>query len=311
MSPTPDSDDDEEELLAALESSLDDAADRPPKRQATAALVHATSGSQSAIGHGLVHWPVEVRLCVASFLHWQEFVHAGAGLCKPWQALQAEDTLWQVYFQVTWPRYARRRDAKSSTHASTPWCALFRSRWAEAHRGEDALEEDWLDFDAALDNEKLAATIPGPSAAELDLEVAVRCCRADLSRRRGVTIPVDPDPAHVCSSSCRFSRLNVRAEAFLCETSGAVHICRPDVACDGSVVSDDGCFFVCPVSGHCVNKNDNFISGPAPEATNDWDPELGASAQIHRWFQLGYDMTEDQARDFFDGRRDASCLRCR
>lgn len=348
-------DDDDDDLLAALEWSLSDAspgspADSPaqvcggpqyspcapasppaamqkvqecPVRKQVvmgdppnAEHVH-TSVHERTIGFGLVLWPIEVRLCVAGYLPWRELLRY-ASLCTPWRSLSCEDSLWKAHFRDTWPRFARRQ---ASATCSLTWKPLFFKRWSE-NRGEDGLEEDWLDFSAAQD--MLVATaprdaqvVPGPTQAEL-LQQALRRCREALFAH-GVVVPAEPDDAHVCGKRCRHHRLAIEGvsdgEVFVCEAGGVLHRCRPGVPCDRAVPSDDDFYLVCPVSGCCVAKPSfeevearevqaREFDPAAPGPNHDWDPELSTSAQVGRWFEQGYGMSEAEARDFFD----TSCL---
>eukprot|EP00931_Biecheleriopsis_adriatica_P043711 TRINITY_DN24977_c0_g1_i1.p1 TRINITY_DN24977_c0_g1~~TRINITY_DN24977_c0_g1_i1.p1 ORF type:complete len:351 (+),score=73.86 TRINITY_DN24977_c0_g1_i1:70-1122(+) len=307
-----DQEEENEELLLALEESLIPAG--PTKRQVLCSLKERRP--EAAFGHWLVHWPVEVRLCVATFLSWQELINFSL-LCRAWKVLELEDALWEVYFSTTWPRLARRR--KASADGSIPWRELFRARWCRGSRAEDALEEDWLDFSAAEGLEAKASEALRPTAAQgavlaeraaaADLRRAMRRCREELFRRQGLLVPDKADSTHVCSQQCRFHRLSLEngGDAFICEVSGALHQCVQGVPCASCVVSADDFFLVCPVSGRCFPKN-NTVNEEAADsvACHDWDPELSATQQVGRWFEQGYSMSEDQARAFFGGSRAGS-----
>ncbi|CAE8606794.1 unnamed protein product [Polarella glacialis] len=319
-----------EELLLALEESLSSSACGPaPLKRACLGL--ADRDSPKANTAHLMHWPVEVRLCIASFLPWKELM-GDTLLCKSWKALDLQDALWKVFFISTWPRLARRREAGAD--GAVPWRALFRARWARADRKEDSLEEDWLDFSAAQgleacrgprDETRRAAPVlaiqeaSAKRAAAAELERAVRRCREELMRSQGLQVPVEADAQHQCrhvEPGCRFHRLGIDAhgsglDCFLCEVSGTLHMCK-SVPCGCCVRSADGCFLVCPVSGRCFPK-DNSVNEEADESgrllgaevtSHNWDPELSAAQQIGRWFEQGYSMSEDQAHDFFGGKMD-------
>jgi len=288
-----------EELLLALEESLTS----PAKRQACSPLPALTvSSAQAALGYRLVHWPVEVRLCIATFLGWLELMDYSL-LCRAWRVLELEDALWQEYFIVAWPRLARRREA--GTQGVLPWRALFRARWERGNCGEDALEEDWLDFNAAqglaatVANERRLPTSTSHETSFDTLQRAMRRCREDL-RRQGIEVPEVADPEHVCGKRCRFHRLLLDSDedAFLCEVSGALHQCKEGVPCPNWVSDAEECFMVCPISGRCCPRN-NTVNEEAPDAVHDWDPELNPAQQAGRWFEQGYSMSEEQARDFF------------
>jgi len=245
-------------------------------------------------------WPLEVRLCVASFLPWTELV-ADSCLCHSWRVLEMEDTLWQVYFASTWPRMARRKKAAADDQG-LPWRALFRAQWSKGgNRQEDALEEDWLDFSAAQGLEARVASQRLPVLAWPEkLQRAIQRCREDL-QRRNVKVPAEPDASHTCTQHCRFHPLLFEdADAFLCEESGALHVCE-NVPCSCCVASSEG-FLVCPVSGRCFPKNStvNEETMDAP-VSYDCDPDLSAAQQVGRWFEQGYFMTEEQALAIFDG----------
>ncbi|CAE7687497.1 unnamed protein product [Symbiodinium pilosum] len=254
-------------------------------------------------------WSVEVRLCIASFLPWTELV-ADSLLCRSWRALEMEDTLWQAYFASTWPRMARRK--KASADDRLPWRALFRAQWSTGNRREDALEEDWLDFSAAqglFEEAKPSTSRSWPRSLARNppekLRRSMQICREDLFRRQGLTVPAEPDTSHCCTKHCRFHRLQFEeADAFLCEASGALHVCE-SVPCACCVASADD-FLVCPVSGRCFPKN-STVNEEAADApiSYEWDPGLSAAQQVGRWFEQGYFMSEEQALAFFDGRSSA------
>lgn len=126
---------------------------------------------------------MEVRLCVASFLLWSELV-ASSILCKAWRVLELEDTLWQVYFSTTWPRLARRREAVSGGF-SQPWRVLFRAQWTRGNHKEDAVEEDWLDFNAAqrLRMIRMPSMDSLSPTCDSDLKKALQRCREDLFQK--------------------------------------------------------------------------------------------------------------------------------
>jgi len=257
-------------------------------------------------GVELVHWPIEVRLCVATFLPWRELVRDST-LCRAWRSLERQDLLWQAYFGITWPRLARRKAARVAALNEPPWRVLFRERWAEANRSEDALEEDWLDFGAAQD---LVETRPLP---ESGVQCAVRRCKEDLLRLYSISVPAIANPSHVCSPGCRFHRVPWAGDVFLCEMGGGVHMCDPGVPCDWAVQSHEDAFLVCPVSGRCFPKTTDAADEVAEAGpTNDWDPDLSAAQQVGVWFEQGYSMSEDQARDFFgnDGQAANRSLSC-
>jgi len=273
--------------------------------------------TRKAIGYGLVHWPLEVRLCIAGFLAWRELV-ADALLCRSWHKLEAEDALWQVYFRSVWPRLARRKDAR--TDSRSPWRVLFRARWGQSGRAEDALEEDWLDFNAAQDLQAADAKLLGTSVvssirhkanADEELQQALRRCMEAL-KAKGVNVPSEQDKQHSCTSCCRYHRLPVKGDVFVCQVSGKIHRCSSCVPCHECVLSIDEAFLVCPASGRCFQKTSDASEEAAEAASaNDWDPELSMTQQFGRWFEQGYFMSEEQAKDFFGMRSRGSSRRIR
>lgn len=329
----------EEDLLAALEQSLDDSACQTgegglfaaPHEMGTALVTHCGRADESCpsrcsprkcrkivseeqpscaeepifaqLGYGLVHWPLEVRLCIASFLVWHELVRKSS-MCRAWQQIERENAVWQEFFQATWPRLARRWD--SGEKKGMKWRSLFRSRWSDDARVEDALEEDWLDFDAASGVGSLATRERARQTAALDMERqlanALRRCLDDLSSH-GVRVPSEPDLTHICARTCRFHRLLVNIDVFVCEISGVVHRCTTGTSgrpCDICVLHQDECYMVCPASGRCFPRTIDVGEELAErDAANDWDPSLSATQQFTRWFEQGYSMSEEQAREFF------------
>lgn len=312
------SDSESEDLEAALELSLGgcvadsdeetsagsaDHANAPPLKRV--ALWGASEASAIVVS---MDWPEEVRLCVAGFMPWQEFVR-NTRLCSAWRQLGQEDAIWEVYFCVEWPRLARRKVAEHEKNLA--WRALFRSRWAEASRNEDAIEEDWLDFNAAQD--LVAKPQPAyPQILKSDVHHAIQRYKEDLKRLHGIQVPSVPDPEKTCLPKCRYHRVPTHNEVFVCEKCGNEHICSQErgVACEGSIATADDCFLVCPVSGRCFPKPADHIAEEPPEAlvAHDWDPDLSMSQQHGRWFEQGYNMSEDQAKYFFrEGRRRSCC----
>lgn len=336
-------DEEEEELLAALEESLEalgeeSCCDGQGPVVAAAEVAGSSTGEPSSkalrsaegaeaeaeapaeglhsktLGYGLVFWPVEVRICVVSFLPWQELVRDSL-LCRAWRALELEDVLWQVYFQTTWPRWTRRREANED--GGLPWRTLFRTRWSKCNHTEDALEEDWLDFSAAQDlhtgasppsashSSSAAATFAASEPSPAEIQRAVRRCRENLRQTAGVAVPAEAVRGHLCSRSCRFHRVSVEGDVFLCEGSGAVHRCRDGHPCDLCVDDDDSCYLVCPVSGRCfrylrANSTEGEPQAGESAAAPTWDPELSMTEQYGRWFEQGYFMSEDQAKVLFE-----------
>mmetsp|Transcript_138179 Transcript_138179/g.240398 ORF Transcript_138179/g.240398 Transcript_138179/m.240398 type:complete len:324 (-) Transcript_138179:119-1090(-) len=308
----------EEDLEAALELSLggcvadsDDETttngaepvNAPPLKRATLLPLGV---SQATVHDGKeFDWPEEVRLCVAGFLPWQELVH-NTRLSSAWRALEQEDAIWQVYFNAVWPRLARRKVAENEK--SLAWRELFRIRWAEARRNEDAIEEDWLDFNAAQD--LTAKPQPAhPQSLKTDTCHAIRRYKEDLLRLHGIIVPAVPDPEKSCIPNCRYRRVPTDGDVFVCLKCGKEHICQRGIACEGSLATSEDCFLVCPVSGHCYVKPDNHVAEEAADTvTNDWDPDLSISQQHGRWFEQGYYMSEDQARHFF--RSESRSLSC-
>jgi len=329
-------DEEEEELLAALEESLEEleeellrgVGDGPSAAVPAAAAVprsealgSGTAGGSArapegvfakSLGYGLVHWPLEVRILVVSFLPWQELLR-DSRLCWAWRKMELEDVLWQVFFQTTWPRWTRRREANEE-EAGMPWRSLFRTRWVKCKHTEDALEEDWLDFSAAQDLSS-GSSPSGPSAAAIaaaaaseptagELQRSLRRCREDLRRAAGVAVPAEVDRGHFCSRKCKFHRLDVGGDFFLCEGSGALHRCRESEPCDLCVNDDDHSYLVCPVSGRCfhqlaANSAEAEQQGGESAGAPAWDPELSMTEQHGRWFEQGYFMSEDQAKLLF------------
>ncbi|CAK9020319.1 unnamed protein product [Durusdinium trenchii] len=278
---------DNEDFLRALENSLCD-------------HKYGSAGSEVEAyqAHGeLVRWPLEVRLGVASFLLWSELV-AYSLLCRAWRLLELEDTLWQVYFSTTWPRLAQRWEAIFGDF-SQPWRVLFRAQWARGNHTEDALEEDWLDFNAV---QKLKPPPDALSTFESNLQQAICDCRKDLFQQ-GLRVPIQADAQHTCNSNCRLHRLNFEnGDMFLCEASGNLHQCLQNIPCAGCVASPDDCFLVCPVSGRCFPKS-STVNEEGPDTRHEWDPELSAAQQVGRWFEQGYFMSDEQAAASFGGRR--------
>jgi len=299
---------DQEELLAALEESLGSQAVNQLNAPLASKIEQAPRvwPTAKSIGYGLVHWPVEVRFCIASFIPWRELVTASL-LCLVWRGMELQDAIWQLHFGTVWPRVSRRRLA--SQGSALPWRALFRVHWVAGSRTEDPSEEDWLDFDAARDLEAGAASPSGSEeseiAAQQELQDALRACREEVLEQKGIHVPSKVDEGHVCGRSCKYHRLSVAKDIFVCESSGALHRCRQREPCLTCVRSDDDCFLVCPASGRCWLKQPN-----APEAEEEmaegcaaldsWDPDFGTTAQC-QWFERGYNMSEDQAQASFFG----------
>lgn len=291
-----------EELLAALQSSLLASEPAPKHPRRTLAPIEASSVAFDLTVSG---WPSEVRLCVATFLPWQEVV-AGSLLSRSWRSVECQDVLWKSFFCCAWPRLAQRQ--LTATAGASPWRALFRARWLSKHRDEDALEEDWLDFCAAQDlgpSWKCSTLSTGGGSslrlAAIELHEAVKRCREELDGR-GCSVPSEVQDHH-CTKRCRYHRLGVEGyDAFLCEASGALHTCRPDEPCDFCVATADESFLVCPVSGRCFEKPhepcEEALESAAAQA-QAWDLELGVAHQFDSWFEQGYSMSEDQAKDFF------------
>lgn len=293
---TDESEEENEELLIALEKSL------AKDRSGTDAVKEREKDITACTAITVVGWPLEVRLCIATFLPWTEVV-TGSPLCRIWRNVELQDALWKGYFCSTWPRLAQRQS--DLRLGPTAWRALFRARWASKSRNEDALEEDWLDFRAAQGPAPLTGQSISScrsSAASAELRLALKRCREDLEEQ-GRQVPQEVVAEHYCTKRCRYHKLGIDAyDAFMCEASGALHECRAEAPCDFCVATTDESFLVCPVSGRCFSKpSDDCEEVPDAAAANPaqaWELELGAA---HSWFEQGYSMSEDQARDYFGG----------
>lgn len=277
-------------------------------------------------------WPLEVKLAVATFLPWRELPRA-ARISQGWRSLEQSDALWKEYFKIQWPRLFRRKAAVYS-HGGVPWRTLFRKRWAEPDRSEDAEQEHWNDFSAALDLWKSSGStakslLESPEkelSEEQQIEHALKRFKDDLLRLRGVSVPsfsVELGASNACSrGTCRHRNVPIAGKLdgclFVCECCANLHICRPREPCEGSVLTGQNEFLVCTVSGRCFDPSRLcWAEDVLPEAAvveHNWDPELSSAQQHARWFEQGYDMDEEQADDFFDdgcGRKQRQRLRSR
>lgn len=256
------------------------------------------------LGHGLLTWPVEIRRGIATYLAWHEVLLA-ALLCRAWRSLEQDVTLWWAHFVLMWPKHAARQVER--VKGPQDWRLLFRTRWRRGHRDGDATQEDWLDFYAAREAsagnsgrrsaEQAAAAAAATEREARLLQLALEQCRGEVLKSCGVAVPLEPDPRHTCSSRCRFHKLPDSGDAFVCEASGVLHQCRRGEACQMCVVSVDECFLVCPASGMSYERL-NYIN-EVPDEVDVWDPAIGESEQLARWFEQGYGMSEEQARQFF------------
>lgn len=301
----------DDDLLFALEESLTDstAEDSVAKRKQcnssldTVPLPSKRRAMPATISADVYpckeHWISEVGLDIALFLPWYDLVQCARLSCV-WRNLEKEESLWEAHFYAKWPRLARRTHVK--TDQVVPWRMLFRFNWSKADRAADALEEDWLDFTAARELQSQSTEETAEvSSLELTVQHASQRCAEELSQFHGIQIPTEPDWGHTCTATCRYHRLHLDGDAFICEASGLVHVCRPHHACDISLATNDG-FLVCPVSGHCVPKPHKPVVDAVPEVWNDWEPDLGGAQQFAYWFETGYHMSEDQARKLFNER---------
>jgi len=326
------SDSEEEDFLSQLVETL---AGPPAKKPRIASADEGTVVPPA-------DWPLEVKLTVATFLPWRELPRA-ARISQGWHSLEQSQALWKEYFGIQWPRLFRRKAAIYS-HGGVPWRALFRQRWAEPDRSEDAEQEHWNDFSAALDLWKSSGSptrlpLESPEkmlSEELQIQHAVKRFKDDLLRLRGVCVPsfpVEPGTADHCTrlhGKCRHRTVPIAGKLdgclFVCECCANVHICRPREPCEGSVLTGQNEFLVCTVSGRCFDPSrlcwaeetlecmGNKELEEAAVAEHNWDPGLSTSQQHARWFEQGYSMDEEQADDFFNescDRKQRQRLRCR
>lgn len=252
------------------------------------------------LGTGTLYWPVEIRRGIAGYLPWREII-ADARVCKTWRALAQDTPLWWTLFRLTWPLHALRQAARAA--GPQDWPELFRSRWQRGEVDGDGDAEDWLD---------LFATQPSNSTCEAAgsdhlvndpdrLQQALKSFRAALLQTRGICMPEGCDGAHWCDSGCCFHKLPDATDAFVCESSGVVHQCSRGRPCGMCVVSSDGCFLVCPASGMSYERL-NYIDEEAAEDVEVWDPGISELEQVSRWFEEGYNMSEEQATAAFGSR---------
>jgi hypothetical protein len=201
---------------------------------------------------------------------------------------------------------------------------LFRQRWAQGYRNEDAEEEHWKDLNAALDlcTGPKAKVIVKSLSEEQQVQHAVRRFKEDRLRLHGVAVPPsasEPGGKERCARECKYRAVPIDGELalrlFVCERCADVHICRPRTPCEGAMLSSDSAYLVCSVSGLCcVNHNRIEEEADVAVVVNDWDPELSVSQQHGRWFEQGYFMSEEQADEFFGDRdcrkaRSSGCTR--
>jgi len=305
-----DSDDsDEDQFLSQLAQAL---AGPPTKRPCVVRSMPELAADHSrGIALGPADWPVEVKSAVASFLPWRELPRA-ARISQGWRVLERSDALWKEYFRIQWPRFFHRKKA-AHPQGGVPWRALFRQRWAEPNRDEDAEQEDWNDFSAALDlwkgSPKSMPKDKKSISEEQLIQFAVMRFKEDALRLRSLKVPVSPLERGALEHKCRHRPVPIAGKLdgclFVCELCADVHVCRPMVPCDGSVLNSNNLFLVCTVSGRCVDSGRTLTQPSRPEdgvdvAENHWDPELSAAQQHGRWFEQGYSMDEETADDFFD-----------
>lgn len=296
----------EEDLVDALEAALlaPSAPEIPPRCQQQEGHVQQ---AWPLIGQGLVHWPMEIRRGIASYLPWRELVAAGVLLCRSWRFLGQDVPLWRVFFVATWPNHARRQEERA--RGKQDWFQLFRERWEKGGTDFDVTEEDWLDFYAAQEiikarevEKKAKNPRSGPSSEELAsraLQRDLKRCRDELREKRGVHVPYEADGHHLCSRFCSFHKLPNSGDTYVCEASGHLHQCLKSSPCHMCVVSEDECFLVCPASGLSYPRV-NFQHEEVPDEEDPvWDPAMTEGQQMRSWLEHGYGMSEDQASNFF------------
>jgi hypothetical protein len=313
-SPSASDDDSEEELfLSSLAQSL---AEPAAKRLCMQTLTTHEVSSQ-VNKHCPTEWPVEVKIAVAAFLPWRE-VARHAQISIAWRGLEQSESLWEKYFRIEWPRLYHRK-AFAATRERLSWRTLFRQRWAQGYRNEDAEEEHWNDLSAALDlcnGSKAKVTVKSVSE-EQQIHHAVRRFKEDLLRLHGLNVPPSTSELGgnaLCVPKCKYRAVPIDGQLerrlFVCELCADVHICRLGTPCDGALLSHDNAFLVCSVSGLCFANLSHRVEddADAPAVVNDWDPELSAAQQHGRWFEQGYFMSEEQADDYFG---DGGCRKSR
>lgn len=314
------SDSDEEAFLCQLAQSLAGPPAKPCDDSAAAEDLVTTPSSLDVVP-GPADWPMEVKSAVAAFLPWRE-LSRHIKISHGWRSLELSEALWKEYFRIQWPRLFHRK-AAAHPKDGLPWRALFRQRWAEPDRHEDALKEDWNDFSAAWDlwkGSSLKTSVANGSSQkslpeEQQIQHAIQRFKDDHLRLHGRKVPSspsEPGAAEQCTreGKCRHLPVPIPGKLdgllFVCERCADVHLCRLTGACDGAVLSDNNEFLVCTVSGRCSDPGraldittEDCAEGGA--AYNEWDPELSAAQQHARWFEQGYFMSEEQADEYFDG----------
>lgn len=312
------SDSEDEAFLSQLAQALATPSPKRPCLVRAAPDSEAGPASTQGGAFGPADWPIEVKSAVAAFLPWRELPR-GARISQSWRVLERSDPLWKEFFRIQWPRSFHRK-AAAHPQGGVPWRALFRQRWAEPNRNEDAEEEDWNDFSAALDLWKDSGPLDRSLAMqplvktlseEQQVRHAVNRFKEDRLRLHSIDVPAAPiergAAAHCAQQhlKCRHQPVPIDGKLdgclFVCERCADVHICRPLVPCDGAVLSGNNEHFVCTVSGNCSDSGIREDRGGDSVAVHDWDPDLSASQQHARWFEQGYFMDEEQADDYFDG----------
>lgn len=291
---TEDDEEDEEDIsldvLEALERDL--LASRPPSEFSY---------------YWLAQWAPDLMLRVSQFFTWKQFVRLSV-LCRSLKMLELQESSWQLFFQMAWPRLAKRRLVTKDV----PWRALFQAQWLYGGCEGDEHEENWLDCNAAhnlqlkiKEPERRHQTMLVAKRKAAELQQCIYACSMAL-KDKGIHVPAEADPDHICDKRCKFHRLmehasDVSDDCFLCETSGALHQCLEGIPCRHCVISADGCFDICIVSGRCFPR-ENMVhveDERDPEPTYTWDPDLSEAQQVGRWFEQGYHMSEEDASDFF------------
>jgi hypothetical protein len=306
-----DSDDSEEELfLSSLAQSL---AEPPPKRPCIRSL---PTPEDQVSGHSPTEWPEEVKIVVVACLPWRE-VAKHAQISRAWRSLEQCESLWEKYVRIEWPRLFHRK-VSVATSERRSWRMLFRQRWAQGYRSEDAEEEHWKDLNAALDlctGAKAKKVLVKSLSEEQQVQHALRRFKEDRLRLNGVEV----GGKERCVPECEYCAVPIDGELalrlFVCERCADVHICRPRTPCEGATLSMDSAYLVCSVSGICCANHIRMEEETdVAVAVNDWDPELSVAQQHGRWFEQGYFMSEEQADEFFGDRdcrkaRSSGCSR--
>eukprot|EP00742_Colponemidia_sp_Colp-10_P003132 GILJ01003337.1.p1 GENE.GILJ01003337.1~~GILJ01003337.1.p1 ORF type:complete len:308 (-),score=30.34 GILJ01003337.1:180-1025(-) len=226
----------------------------------------------------LLDLPVEVALRLFAFFDFRDLLHVSF-VSRQLSAIAGEDKLWADLYVRHWPASQSRGDLG--------WKVLFINHYMTERA------------------DTLAGCLPELKPLFIEMESVRWLSKPKRARNEFSVIDTwrnshdfTADPRHRCSGlTCTFF---TDADVYICEKTGASHICGPN--CDLAVVSDDDNLSVCPVSGMCFSASAHITEEEVADRGGE-EGEDKYQGMLGECFAAGYSCVDDEEFASFKRRR--------